>query len=70
MGGMQVRGSANLLTKMTSFLATGFIITSLTLAYLANQTGASVVESIDAGEVTVPATETPAAIEPEVPLAE
>ena len=31
-----VRGKANILTKITSFLAIGFLTTSLTLAYMAN----------------------------------
>ncbi len=31
-----VRGKANILTKITTFLALGFLITSLTLAYMAN----------------------------------
>jgi len=38
MGGvMTVRGTANLLTRATSFLATAFIVMSLTLAVVANQ---------------------------------
>lgn len=38
MGGvMTVRGTANLLTRATSILATAFIVMSLTLAVIANQ---------------------------------
>lgn len=41
-----VRGKANLLTKMTSILATIFLITSLSLAYIAtHKNKASVLES-------------------------
>lgn len=42
-----VRGKANILTKLTSFLALGFLITSLTLAYMANhRTNKSLVDKI------------------------
>ncbi|GEQ96813.1 hypothetical protein JCM17844_04500 [Iodidimonas gelatinilytica] len=36
-GMMSARGAADLLTKATSFLAAGFLLTSLTLAILAGQ---------------------------------
>jgi preprotein translocase subunit SecG len=40
MGGlMTTRGSANLLTRVTGIIAAGFIITSLSLAILAGNTG-------------------------------
>lgn len=68
-GGIQVRGSGNVLTKMTGYLATGFIVTSLSLAYLANQAGESLVENINS---EVPTTSEPAVklVDPVVPLAE
>lgn len=73
-GGMvQVRGSGNLLTKMTSFLAVGFITTSLTLAYLANQSAESVLDKVEQSPaaITVPdASTSPEEVEPVVPLAE
>lgn len=65
-GMVQVRGSANLLTKMTSFLAVSFIMTSLSLAYIANQKDVSVADKI---QVQEDATK-PVIVEPEVPLAE
>lgn len=40
-GMMSSRGTANFLTKMTTFLAAGFFVTSLTLAVLAKQSGES-----------------------------
>lgn len=50
-----VRGKANILTKLTTFLAIGFLITSLTLAYLAaHKPKDSVVDKI-AAEKTAPA---------------
>lgn len=49
----QTRGSANPLTKATAILATLFVCTSLTLAYLANAKNVSVLD-----EVTIPERET------------
>ena len=43
-----VRGQANLLTKMTGVLATGFIITSLLLATMAARKSDSVLEKLNA----------------------
>ncbi|MFT6581049.1 MAG: preprotein translocase subunit SecG [Alphaproteobacteria bacterium] len=41
MGGMMsVRGTANLLTRATAILAAGFMLTSIALAVIANQTRA------------------------------
>lgn len=40
-GMMSSRGTANFLTKMTTFLAASFFVTSLTLAVLAKQSGES-----------------------------
>lgn len=73
---MNIRGSANVLTRMTSFLAASFMITSLGLAYLASEDAqkdilrdASVVTpTVIEGGVEVPAATEEA--EPVVPLAE
>ena len=61
MGGlMTARGSANLLTRTTAFLAAGFMVTSLGLAILAG--GTSQTESIlDRPGTTAPATSQPSA---------
>ncbi len=50
------RGTANALTKMTAICATGFFITSLTLAVLASRTSSpqGILENIDPAEVQVP----------------
>jgi preprotein translocase subunit SecG len=52
-------GSANFLSRMTAALATAFFITSLMLAYMANQqpaaTGGSVMDAVKT-EAVVPAT--------------
>lgn len=77
-----VRGKANILTKITSILAVGFLATSLTLAYLANhRTANSLVDKIAAETSPVKADDfkAPAATKdaaepakksaPEVPLA-
>lgn len=75
MGGlMTARGSANLLTRATAFLAAGFMVTSLALAILAGGTGQP--QSIlDRPGTPAPATSQPAAptapdkpAEPSVPL--
>lgn len=62
------RGSANFLTRATAFLATGFICTSLALAYLASHTtgGSSIADSIAAEEKGKPAVVKPA-VPAEVP---
>lgn len=68
-----VRGKANLLTRMTSILATLFIITSLSLAYIAtHKQGDSIVDKISStkaapSDVKTEEPATPAA--PQVPLA-
>jgi len=49
-----VRGKANILTKITSFLAVGFLITSLTLAYLASHKAShSLVDKIAAEKANI-----------------
>ena len=64
MGGvMSGRGTANLLTRATAFLATGFMVMSLLLAYVAT-TGSGPVSILDA---PLPATTAPA--EPAPPAA-
>lgn len=51
------RGSASFLSRVTAGLATGFFLTSLTLAYFATQTVAptSVVERVEAPVQSTPA---------------
>jgi len=69
-----VRGSANFLTRITSFLATGFICSSLALAYIASHRdgGTSLADKIAAEKPTAPvqAPMEAAPAAPEVPLAE
>ena len=57
------RGSANFLTRATSFLATGFIATSLILAYLNSHRdgGTSIADKIAAEQKGKPAVVAPAA---------
>jgi len=74
-----VRGKANLLTRLTSILATLFIVTSMTLAYFAtHKAGGSIADKIaaqpaaiekklDSKDAAKPAETKPA--EPQVPLA-
>lgn len=48
-----VRGKANVLTKATGFLALGFFVTSLTLAYLAtHKTSGSIVDQIKTEQIS------------------
>ncbi len=47
----QTRGSSNPLTKATAILATLFVGTSLTLAYLANAKNESVIDDIQIPEI-------------------
>lgn len=56
------RGSANFLTRTTAILATGFICTSLALAYINShkEGGNSIADSIAAEQKTAPAAATPA----------
>jgi preprotein translocase subunit SecG len=50
------RGAANLLTRITAFLAAGFMITSLSLAVLASRmTSGSIIDSVPASTETAPA---------------
>lgn len=71
------RAAGNLLTRATAILATGFFITSLVLAILANQrnSGGSIVDGVApaAPAATAPADATPAApaapAEPAAPVA-
>jgi preprotein translocase subunit SecG len=68
-GLMSVRGTANLLTRVTAVLATAFMVTSLTLAIIAGHRSAprSILES--PAKTTAPAQpETPA--KPSVPLSQ
>jgi preprotein translocase subunit SecG len=71
MGGlMTTRGTANLLTRATGIIATCFILTSLTLAILAGNTGErrSIVDTPAPASQSAPATPAaPAA--PAAPLA-
>ncbi|MBL4721547.1 MAG: preprotein translocase subunit SecG [Alphaproteobacteria bacterium] len=64
MGGMMsIRGTANLLTRATAILAAGFMLTSITLAILANQNRAP--ESIlDRAGAAAPASTSDAPIMP------
>jgi preprotein translocase subunit SecG len=68
MGGMMsVRGTANLLTRATAILAAGFMLTSIALAVIANQTRAP--ESIlDRPGVAAPAATPDASAPVGVPL--
>ncbi len=79
MGGlMTVRGTANFLTRLTSFLACGFVATSILLTILGGTAhhGASLaddmkplpVEAPAAADKTAPAQSTPAQSVPAVPL--
>ena len=66
MGGvMSGRGTANLLTRATAFLATGFMVMSLLLAYVATD-GSGPVSILDAPRPAAPAT---APAEPAAPAA-
>lgn len=71
MGGMMTtRGSANLLTRVTAFLAAAFFATSLILAILAGTTSRT--ESIfdRAPAATEAPVEAPAPVQPTVPVGE
>jgi preprotein translocase subunit SecG len=59
------QGSASFLTRLTAVLATGFFITSLSLAYFTRE---AVKEGQDV-DISVPAEEAPAAQIPDVPEA-
>ena len=68
MGGMMsARGTANLLTRATGFLAAGFMVTSLGLAILASQDSKSS-SILDKVALTAPA-EPAAPVEPAQPAA-
>jgi len=77
-GGMgdfaSARGTANLLTKLTTYFAFAFFTTSLSLAWLATNRGETgVLDALEADQIQieVPVEATPATIpEPEVPVAE
>ena len=60
------QGSASFLTRLTAVLATGFFITSLSLAYFTRE---SVQESQDV-DISIPAEKQPAAQIPDVPETE
>lgn len=68
-GLMSSRGSANLLTRATTFLAIGFLTTSLLLAILAARESGPRSILDDAEPVSAPAEQAPveAPAEPEVP---
>jgi preprotein translocase subunit SecG len=76
-GGMgdfaSARGTANTLTKLTTYFAIAFFATSLTLGYMAGHQGDDGVldafENAVEAEIEVPVEVTPA-IEPEVPVGE
>ena len=80
-GGMgdfaSARGTANTLTKLTTYFAFAFFITSLTLAWLATNNGKTgILDSLENGKVTVelpiedPSNTEINTIEPEVPTGE
>jgi len=70
---MSGRAAANFLTKMTTLLAIGFMVTSVMLAVIANEasTSKSVIQKIEAEaeKDAAPATDKPAQA-PQVPLEE
>jgi preprotein translocase subunit SecG len=68
-GVMSVRGTANMLTRVTAVLAAGFMVTSLALAIIASQKSEprSILES-PAGTTAPAQPETPA--KPSVPLSQ
>jgi preprotein translocase subunit SecG len=68
-GLMSVRGTANMLTRVTAVLAAGFMVTSLTLAIIASSKSEprSILES-PAGTTAPAQPETPA--KPSVPLSQ
>ncbi len=76
-GGMgdfaSARGTANTLTKLTTYFAIAFFATSLTLGYMAGHRGDDGVldafENAVEAEIEVPVEATPV-IEPEVPVGE
>ena len=62
MGGfMTGRGAANLLTRVTGFLAAGFFATSIVLTMLARETvtAPSILDSVPSAETPAPAPEKP-----------
>ncbi len=52
-----IRGKANVLSRATAFLAAGFLITSLFLAYLATHRSNSVIDKVAAESRTIEAGE-------------
>lgn len=72
MGGlMSVRGTANLLTRITSVLATGFIITSILLTIVAgshSKRAASITDQIAPAPVEQKAPDAPQQSVPAVPI--
>lgn len=69
-GLMSARGSANLLTRTTAILAGCFILTSMTLAFLAGhgRGGSSILDSAPPPAATAPPAGAPAA-QPDAPAA-
>lgn len=71
-GLMSARGSANLLTRTTAFLAAGFIVTSITLALLAShgREASSILDTAPPAQQRAPQPAAPPApTEPSAPLA-
>lgn len=68
------RGTANLLTKLTTYFAIAFFATSLSLGYIAANNGnTGVLDAMEADEISIeiPTNAAPVeTVEPEVPVAE
>lgn len=74
-GGMgdfaSARGTANMLTKLTTYFAIAFFATSLSLGYMAANNGeAGVLDALQAEETAVEVPVETAPVEPEVPVAQ
>jgi len=74
-GGMgdfaSAKGTANTLTKLTTYFAIAFFATSLSLGYIAaHNTDGGVLDSLDDVETAIEVPVETAPVEPEVPVAE
>ena len=74
-GGMgdfaSAKGTANTLTKLTTYFAIAFFATSLSLGYMAaNNSDKGVLATLEADEAVVEVPVETAPVEPEVPVAE
>ncbi len=74
-GGMgafaSARGAANFLTRLTAYLATGFIVTSLTLAIMAGaNTDSKSILDVATETVVEEVGDSPAEVEPAVPASQ